>query len=501
MLIAEAKAPTYPQLRHARRSKTFPVYHGLVDHLAKAKLDSGDPDPVVAHLLGTCAGYAYSDAETVSTIMARMGLDKNHCLAIGQSVDAMFIRSTAFLVQSACGRVVVIAYRGTEPVNPINWLTDADVNPDRVDFPVGGANGPCELHGGFYRNVRATRYQIAEALERAFRGEPLSRVRGRRPRKLDHALQRIYITGHSLGGAMAAVLAVLLAHDTDDAYVRMRNAVAAVWTFGQPMVATPALAKACRDDKFLSAKLRRFIHGHDVVPAVPPTASGSFAHFGREYRFHLPGAVAELRNAVTNSTESFPDQLDAIRDRTMDAVSDFSEQLGLGYGLPVPKPVADVGGALAGLMRHVENARTTVLQIADKATEPVRILGGKVFEQLKLMSPPATLPMLGPKMIPQLPDPSRFLTWSGDLREWFAFPAHRVLDGCGARVPGQWLEHPRLMSQVSNLAELALAPLAFATHQVQWLKFVPFQFSLYDHGPQHYIAALRPPNVRSEFGD
>jgi len=45
---------------------------------------------------------------------ARLGFDRPVCVRITQIVDAMFIFSTAYLVQSRCGRVVILCYRGTE---------------------------------------------------------------------------------------------------------------------------------------------------------------------------------------------------------------------------------------------------------------------------------------------------------------------------------------------------------------------------------------------------
>src|SRR5258707_8856825 len=128
MLRTEATAPSIAELRPLKTptSSTFPVYKDLVDAMVKPSVH---PDLAVAHVLGTCAGYAYSDAETVSMIMARMGLVDNRCLMVTENVDAMFICSTAFLVQSQDGRVVILCYRGTQPTNLVNWLTDADVDP------------------------------------------------------------------------------------------------------------------------------------------------------------------------------------------------------------------------------------------------------------------------------------------------------------------------------------------------------------------------------------
>jgi hypothetical protein len=80
---------------------------------------------------------------------------------VAQYVDALFICSTSYLVQSADGRVVILAYRGTEPANGINWLTDADVHPDKIAIPFSNGDRSYAVHEGFYRNVRATRYAVS----------------------------------------------------------------------------------------------------------------------------------------------------------------------------------------------------------------------------------------------------------------------------------------------------------------------------------------------------
>lgn len=367
MRLAEARAPSYPRLRPFRTadavtSATFPVHHGLVDTLLRAHATPSDPprwDPVVAHVLATIAGYAYADAETVAIIAARLGLEDNRCAMVAQNVDAMFICSTAFLVQSRCGRVAILCYRGTEPGNFINWLTDADVNPEKVPWRFGAEEVVHAVHAGFYRNVRATRYAIGEKLQRAIRGKPIVEVKradddGEPDLDLG-ALEALYVTGHSLGAAMAAMFGVMM--ETNPAWDEVRRRIRAVYTFGQPMIGDPAFAHEC--SRAIGKKVFRFIHAHDVVAALPPKISGPFAHFGDEYQ---------------------------------------------------------------------------LFRAANGAWKP---------------------------------------------------PQHN-------REP---------MGQVGHLFELPLAASAFLARQIRPLRDIPFQYSLDDHGPQHYIAALTPPGVRTEFGD
>ena len=133
----------------------FPIHADLAQRLVAAHRSTEERDPLVAHVLGTCAGYAYGDAATVAVMMARLGLEANGCARVSRTVDAMYVFSTAFLVQSRCGRVVILCYRGTEPATLMNWVGDIDVGSRAIQVP--GASAPVRVHAGFHRNLRATR--------------------------------------------------------------------------------------------------------------------------------------------------------------------------------------------------------------------------------------------------------------------------------------------------------------------------------------------------------
>ena len=259
------------------------------------------PPATVAHTLAVAAGYAYSDAPTVSTMLARMGLQDNHCLQVDMSVDAMFIRSTAFLIQSSDGSVVILAYRGTEPTNLVNWLTDADVHPDKIAFPFPRDAHPAEsslrpdaeavpaegyaVHAGFYRNVRATRFAVIAALERALdRRSVLDDDSGSPMPPMEKPMTTLYLTGHSLGGGMAALMAVMLS--VEPPYKKLFAPIfKGACTYGAPMVGSPEFANACAANTFLDRNVVRYVYRKDLVPHLPPSDSDAFQHFGREYRY------------------------------------------------------------------------------------------------------------------------------------------------------------------------------------------------------------------------
>ncbi|MFI5660385.1 hypothetical protein [Streptomyces sp. NPDC051684] len=77
-------------------------------------------------------------------------------------------------------------------------------------------------------------------------------------------------------------------------------------------------------------------------------------------------------------------------------------------------------------------------------------------------------------------------------------------------IPGRareegWIERvePALpYPQMDSLAGLAVvAPLAFFAARLALTRTLPFKYSFDDHGPAHYVNALAPKRVLSEYGD
>lgn len=282
------------RLRALESLPPFPIHAQLVDALLEAHRSDDLPrDPLVAHVLGACAAYAYSDAETLSTIMARVGLEENACVRIAQTVDAMFIYSTAWLIQSRCGRVVVLCYRGTEPSTLGNWLGDADVGSDSVTLHGRDGDVTVAVHSGFYRNVRATRFDLLRELTRALDGRSLLDP----DQPVPHRMEALYVAGHSLGGAMALLFALSIAGTPQHAALAER--LRAVYTFGQPMTMAEAESSVIES---IGRRVFRHVAARDLIPSMPPLAWGRFAHVGHEYvrtpEGWIPSAhpVAQLSN-------------------------------------------------------------------------------------------------------------------------------------------------------------------------------------------------------------
>jgi hypothetical protein len=305
VLVSNAAILDYSDLRpyKSNQPSNFPVYRNLEQTLA-SRGRAQHPDDVIRHVMAVCSGYSYGGIDStlhdphaldginaLSAMMVRLGLPENRCRIISETIDAMLVCSTTYVVQSKNRDVVIVVYRGTEPTNILSWLVDIDVHAeDRVVLELGGSG--YDTHAGFYRNVRATRFEVLRTLQYAMARRPLEEVdtsqqRKSSPPKLPPGEKppALYITGHSLGGAMAVILAMMLMMDPE--YREdLGSAIRAVYTYGQPMVGGSRLAAGYeRIDPRYRAPLIRYVYRRDPVPHMPSRDTGKFMHFGDEYRY------------------------------------------------------------------------------------------------------------------------------------------------------------------------------------------------------------------------
>jgi Lipase (class 3) len=250
-----AAASEEPLRRFAPRSSPLPS--DFVEELLRAD-DAYNPE--LAYALAVIAGWSYSDARTLADKLKYYQLPEVVVEAIAVTNPAMLIVASAFLVRSKCGRLGLLSFRGTEPTNAINWLTDTDV----VEKPFGKGL----VHQGFFANLEAVWEVIVRKLEQAL--QPADGKR-RKP------LERLYITGHSLGGGMAVLAAARLMLDDGSP---LRGLLHGVYTFGQPAVGNADFVDEW--DPQFGSRLHRHIYAHDVVPHLPPAWGARFRHFGSE---------------------------------------------------------------------------------------------------------------------------------------------------------------------------------------------------------------------------
>ena len=134
----------------------------------------------------------------------------------------------AYLAARDADQMAVLAFRGTEKSFG-DIKTDLDARFYR--------QGDTRVHSGFMDALTAVRPQVVAALE-----------------KIPDTF-RLYITGHSLGGALAIIAAGELNSDR----------LAACYTFGSPRVGNSEFGEN------IKPPIYRVVNAADMVPRLPPT--------------------------------------------------------------------------------------------------------------------------------------------------------------------------------------------------------------------------------------
>lgn len=176
----------------------------------------------------------------------------------------------------------VVAFRGTDPRSLRNWVDDLMAS--KADLPYPPLLPLARIHSGFWHawNGSSLRRRVTAAVaELLSAGQPPPQRRGAAAGAADGApapdappppITRLYVTGHSLGAALAQLCALDVKLDLGLADVRLM-------TYGSPRVGDAAFAA------LLAAQLRdhswRFTHNRDIVPSLPLTSMG-FHHAARE---------------------------------------------------------------------------------------------------------------------------------------------------------------------------------------------------------------------------
>lgn len=176
---------------------------------------------------------------------------------------------------------IVVAIRGSSNIQ--NWLDN--LNFELVPYPPCAATN-CKVHKGFYEIYKALSTniipQVAAALQR-------------------HPTAPLFVTGHSLGGALATLTALELTP-------RVGGRPVYAYNFGEPRVGCPAFAQHAL--KVLPEKTQyRIVHKADPVPKVPFREFG-YLHVPREIFYDNDGnrTWVECRDTATGEDKSCSDR-------------------------------------------------------------------------------------------------------------------------------------------------------------------------------------------------
>lgn len=142
---------------------------------------------------------------------------------------------------------ICVSFRGTEATKISDWITD--LNFELIPGPVGGL-----VHEGFYDALSDIWCLVDHAVSSFDDGKSKS----------------LWVTGHSLGGALAT-LAVAR-------WLDQGRPVAGMYTFGQPRTGDCEFSRNF-DFRFKPYAFR-VVNNNDIVTRVPPRLSG-YRHIGR----------------------------------------------------------------------------------------------------------------------------------------------------------------------------------------------------------------------------
>ncbi len=213
--------------------------------------------------LAECSKLVYQNSDTIKSKMTgEWGYDDVTFIADGD---------TELFVANKDDKVV-IAFRGTAGKD--DWLNNFKVVGTN-DFSFG------RVHSGFYQAFDIAKTDLVDTLNNL------------------GSDKRIWVTGHSLGGALSAMC---LAGIKETHY----DQIQACYTFGQPRVGYSGFVNFIKEN--YAGRYFRFVNDDDVVPRIPPVYKhvGDLIHFDPEgYLLYPP--EDDGTDGMTRGIDAEPD--------------------------------------------------------------------------------------------------------------------------------------------------------------------------------------------------
>ncbi len=151
------------------------------------------------------------------------------------------------------GDCVVVAFRGSKAA--VDFVQDAKF--ELAEYLWMHESLIAEVHDGFLEDFQAIGGPVVDGVKTLLAARA--------------AFRPVFVTGHSLGGALAILCALEL--------VREKVPVTGVYTYGQPRVGNRTFAGLY--DSRLADKTWRLVNANDLVPRLPGLLLG-YRHCGQE---------------------------------------------------------------------------------------------------------------------------------------------------------------------------------------------------------------------------
>jgi triacylglycerol lipase len=181
--------------------------------------------------------FAYDDnKETMKQKVNKLGYEVTNVFSV-KEIDGIICESDD---------AIVLAFRGSESFTscPRDWYTNFNIGKKRTG--IGG------IHSGFFNGVIDLHKNLKPYLDKH---------------------KPVYITGHSQGGALAAVYSAIYVSLVGD------KSLIAV-TFAQPRVGDKYFVRYCKD---INLNLIRFENSNDIVAKLPLYNIMRYKHYQKEH--------------------------------------------------------------------------------------------------------------------------------------------------------------------------------------------------------------------------
>ena len=178
-----------------------------------------------------------------------------------------------------------MAFRGTDEL--ADWLDNINAFSTKKLFG--------EFHRGFFKSVE----DVWEPIDDKFR-----ELQGQKKRPL-------FITGHSLGGAMATIAAAKFIHED--------KPFTSVYTFGQPRALTRDTARIFNME--CSSRFFRFHNNNDLVTRVPARLMG-YSHVGSYFYISKEKKICQDVGRWFKFVDSVSGAFEAAKKEKFDGIDD-----------------------------------------------------------------------------------------------------------------------------------------------------------------------------------
>ncbi|WP_433858788.1 lipase family protein [Streptomyces kronopolitis] len=249
--------------------------------------------------MARAAALAYQDEATIDATARTWGFDRvrHHHTTFRPPFPLQDTQACTLGGHS----MIITSFRGTEPAELRDWLSDATTPP----WPGPGGKG--YVHHGFAEALQAVWPQVGATVDE-FRDNG----------------QTVWFTGHGLGGALAMLAGARLHFEEP------RVTANGVYTFGQPRTCDRQLSKEF--NTAFSDRMYRFVNHNDIVPQLPPEPT--FHHVSALRYIDAKGAIHHtmpllsgmLDHARGLTADALAPASDGIRDHAMDAYLTALEQ-------------------------------------------------------------------------------------------------------------------------------------------------------------------------------